>query len=210
MDDLLARRPGRGRHRHGGEEGLVARGRLGVAIVEIVDQLLDPHRIARRQLAVVEEAADIGVGGGVDVDREGRHRRLGDALDRIDRRVGIFFGLDVAGLRQRRGGAAAKLSVGIGTVDGATIGLPGATVPASAERALDQAPAAVLVFHLLRREAQLRAGRGRRCAVDESPAGAAGAGRMSMNAVVRRKAEIRYAVFTYAEPRLTIGRSFSD
>jgi hypothetical protein len=60
-----------------------ARLRPGIVVVEIVDQLLDPHRVARRQAALVEEPADIGIAGGVDVDREGRDRVIGDDDDGI-------------------------------------------------------------------------------------------------------------------------------
>ena len=48
--------------------------RLGVIVREVVDQFLDADRILRRRLTVVQEAADVGVRGGVDVGGEGRQR----------------------------------------------------------------------------------------------------------------------------------------
>ncbi len=106
MDDFLARRPGRGRHRDVRLERLVRRGRTLIAVVEIVEQLLHTHRVARRQRAVSEEAAHIGVGGGIDVDGEGRDRLLADALHRIGRRVRVFLGVEIWLLhRHGRGGS---------------------------------------------------------------------------------------------------------
>ena len=62
--------------------------RVGEA--EVVDQLLDAHRVGRRQRALVEEPADVRVRRGVDVDREGRERivsrRGGSCSRRSDRR----------------------------------------------------------------------------------------------------------------------------
>ena len=46
--------------------------RSGIAIGEVVDQLLDPDRVLRRQRALAQEAADVAVRGRVHVDREGR------------------------------------------------------------------------------------------------------------------------------------------
>ena len=45
--------------------------------------------------AVVQHPADIGVGAGVDVDREGRDRRVGDRLDRGDLLAGIALAIRV-------------------------------------------------------------------------------------------------------------------
>jgi hypothetical protein len=49
-------------------EGVVVRRR--VALVEVVDELLDADAGRIRQVAVVDEAAGDGVGGGVDVEAE--------------------------------------------------------------------------------------------------------------------------------------------
>ena len=55
----------------GGEGRFVVRIRAGVVVVEVVDELLDPHGIGRRQLVHLhEELPHVGVGGRVDVDRE--------------------------------------------------------------------------------------------------------------------------------------------
>ena len=48
--------------------------RVRVREAEVVDQLLDAHRVGGWQRAVVEEAADVRVRRGVDVDRERRER----------------------------------------------------------------------------------------------------------------------------------------
>ena len=57
-------------------EGL-ARRRHRIAVVEVVDQLLDAHGVGRRQPAFAQEPADIGVRRRVDVDGEGGERRRG-------------------------------------------------------------------------------------------------------------------------------------
>ena len=50
--------------------------RAGVVVVEVVDQLLDPDRVRRREPPFSEqEPPHVGVGGRVDVDRE-REKRL--------------------------------------------------------------------------------------------------------------------------------------
>ena len=48
--------------------------RVGVVEGEIVDQLLDPHRVLRRRLSEIQEAADVGVRGRIHVGRKGRQR----------------------------------------------------------------------------------------------------------------------------------------
>ena len=49
-------------------------GRRRIVVVEVVDHLLDAHRVLRRQLALVEEPPHVRVRRGVDVDRERRER----------------------------------------------------------------------------------------------------------------------------------------
>jgi hypothetical protein len=66
--------------RHG--ERLVPLG-LRVVVREIVDELLDPHGVPRRPPAGREEAADVGVGGRVDVDRERRERLFADGAEPV-------------------------------------------------------------------------------------------------------------------------------
>ena len=65
--------------------------RLRIVVGEVVDQLLDADRILRRQLALVQEAPDVGVRRGVDVDRERRQRLVGRAgpLVVVDPVVGL-------------------------------------------------------------------------------------------------------------------------
>ena len=54
----------------------------GVVVVEVVDQLLDPHGIGRRQrVHLHQELPHVGVGGRVDVDRERRDGRAALGLD---------------------------------------------------------------------------------------------------------------------------------
>ena len=86
--------------------GVVAR-RGRVVVGEVVEQLLDPDRVLRRQRALVEEPADVGVAGGVDVDRERRERLVPDAEERVvDDVVVILRARDGA----RRGGLAGLCS----------------------------------------------------------------------------------------------------
>ena len=75
--------PGRGHERDAGRErGLAALG-AGVVVGEVVDELLDPHRVRLRQHPAVEGRAHEAVGGGVCVDRERGDRLLGDHLDGV-------------------------------------------------------------------------------------------------------------------------------
>src|SRR3954463_6847854 len=66
-----------------GAERLRDIARRGVVVGEIVDQLLGPDRGRLRQDIPVQRGADEGIGGGVDIDREGRDRLLADQLERI-------------------------------------------------------------------------------------------------------------------------------
>jgi hypothetical protein len=43
---------------------------LGIGVIKVVEQLLGAHRVLGGQLALVEEAADIGITAGVHVDTE--------------------------------------------------------------------------------------------------------------------------------------------
>ena len=55
--------------------------RLGIVVREIVDHLLDAHRVARRTLPVAQEAPH-AVRGAVDVDGERRQRVVDHAEER--------------------------------------------------------------------------------------------------------------------------------
>ena len=53
-------------------EGLAAACHRAALPREVVDQLLDAHRVVGRQLAGHEHAPHIGIGASIDIDREGR------------------------------------------------------------------------------------------------------------------------------------------
>ncbi len=74
--------------------------RQSVLVGEIIDQLLHPHRIGRRQPPFVQEPPHIGVGTGIDIDAERRHRLLGRQLHRMLLQVLVF--LAVGGRRWRQ------------------------------------------------------------------------------------------------------------
>ena len=42
---------------------------LRVVVFEVVDHLLDAHRVHRRRLTLADPSSDVGVAGGIDVDR---------------------------------------------------------------------------------------------------------------------------------------------
>ena len=67
----------------GGHRERLARRRRRVVVAEVVDQLLDPDGVRRRQLSLVQEAPDVGVRGRVHVDREGGQRILGGAMKAV-------------------------------------------------------------------------------------------------------------------------------
>ncbi len=52
--------------------------RCRVVVAEVVDQFLDPHGVGRRQASFLQDATDIGVRRGIDIDTEGRHRLRAD------------------------------------------------------------------------------------------------------------------------------------
>ena len=57
--------------------------RQRIAVVEIVNQFFHPHRIHRRQAAIVKEAAAVGIAAGVDINAEGGHRLLRHGMHRV-------------------------------------------------------------------------------------------------------------------------------
>ncbi len=94
-DELAPLRPGAGEDRDIGAERLIGRARRSVAIGEIIDHLLGPHRRRLGQDVAVERGADEGIGGGVDIDREGRDRILTRDLERILGRGGELVAADI-------------------------------------------------------------------------------------------------------------------
>ena len=52
-------------------EGAISRG-LGILVGEVINQFFDANGIFGGTLAVIDEAAKVTVGGGIDIDREGR------------------------------------------------------------------------------------------------------------------------------------------
>ncbi len=90
---LAALVPGRGEQSEIDGERIVRALRPGIGVVEIIDHLLDSHRIDGRQHALLQETPDIGVGCGVDVDRQGRDRIFAHQLHRIG--IDLFVPLAV-------------------------------------------------------------------------------------------------------------------
>ncbi len=88
---LVLRLPGRGYDLGVDREWVVALG-LRVVIREVVHELFDSDRVARRQLAVLhDEAPHVAVGRAVDVDREGRQGIGGDGDEGILDDLVILF-----------------------------------------------------------------------------------------------------------------------
>ncbi len=71
--------------------GVAASRGAAYVVVEVVDQLLDAHRVLRRQAALVQDAPHVAVGAGVDVDAERRDGILGCAMHRDSRRSSRRF-----------------------------------------------------------------------------------------------------------------------
>ena len=66
--------PRRRDHRHRRLERRIETARRRIVVREVVDHLFEPHRLGLRQIAVLEQAAHIGIGRRIDIDRERRHR----------------------------------------------------------------------------------------------------------------------------------------
>jgi hypothetical protein len=90
LDEGMGGVPGAGGGFHVYGEGVFALGR-GVGVGEVVDHFLDAHGVGGRQLPGAEEAADVGIGGGIHVDGECRERFIRDALERVALDGGIGF-----------------------------------------------------------------------------------------------------------------------
>ena len=85
MDELVGSIPGRGDDGDRGLERCVGSFGRGVGVGEIVDHLLDAHRVLLRHFPGIEGTAREGIGGRVDIEREGRDGLGGDLLDAIVR-----------------------------------------------------------------------------------------------------------------------------
>ncbi len=100
MQELRALVPRRRHDGYGRLERLFRRLGSFPVVGEIIDQLLDTHGIGVRQAAGQQRAADIGIGGRIDIRREGGDRIGRDALHRV--RIGRGEALAVF-RRQRHG-----------------------------------------------------------------------------------------------------------
>ena len=67
--------------------------RTRVVVGEIIDQLLHPHGIHRRQAAIIQKTAHIGVAAGVHVDAEGGNRLLRHFMHGVGADLAILFGI---------------------------------------------------------------------------------------------------------------------
>ena len=67
--------------------------RQRIAVVEIVNQFFHPHRIHRRQAAIIEEAAAVGIAAGVDINAEGRHRLLRHGMHGVGADLAVLLGV---------------------------------------------------------------------------------------------------------------------
>jgi hypothetical protein len=77
--------------------------RCGIGVVEVVDELLGANRVRIRQHTLIEQAADVGVGGRIDVDRKGRHGVLECGVHGIVVEVRVPLPVDGAGRRIEAG-----------------------------------------------------------------------------------------------------------
>ncbi len=92
-DEVVIGVPGAARDLGVDRERDVAVG-AGVVVGEVVDHLLDADGVGRRQQALVEEPSDVGVRGGVDVDREGGEGvGGGDGLEVVLDEGGVLLGV---------------------------------------------------------------------------------------------------------------------
>ena len=94
----MLRFPGRLPHLGGDREGVLSRHFVPL-VGEVVDHLLDADRVDRRPLSILDEAAHVGVRGPVDVDGEGRQRRLAHELETVLADGGVRLGVGVGGGR---------------------------------------------------------------------------------------------------------------
>ena len=100
--------------------GCAVRPRRRVIVGEIIDHFLGPHRGRLGQDILVQRGADPRIRSGVDVDREGRDRRLADDLERVFGEVGELVAADVvigrrsSALRRWHAGRRAAAAAGGG------------------------------------------------------------------------------------------------
>ncbi len=94
-DQLVLALPGAVGQLDAGGEGLLFAFRLGIVVVEVVDHLLGADRALGRQAIGIEEPSDVGIGGRVDVYREGRQRLLRHQHEGIGHEVVVGFGVEL-------------------------------------------------------------------------------------------------------------------
>ncbi len=97
MIGVPRRRGELGRHR----ERLGPRG-LRVVVAEIVDHLLDADGVLGRQMPLGHEPPHVGIGRGVDVDREGGERAPGRRLPGVVVDPPVLLGIEVPGVGHPR------------------------------------------------------------------------------------------------------------
>ena len=90
------------------ERMLARAGRRRIAIGEVIEELLDADRVRRRQHLLAEEAADVGIAGRIDVDREGRLRLFLHRLERVVDDACVHFGVEYGHERRRCGGSGGR------------------------------------------------------------------------------------------------------
>src|SRR5687768_6004102 len=77
----------------GGDAERVLTAGLGEVVGEVVDHLLHPDRIGRRERPLGQEAADVGVAGLVDVDAERGERNGGGGAEAVLTEVRVLLGV---------------------------------------------------------------------------------------------------------------------
>ena len=101
-DEPVRTPPGSFPHLGGDREGVVA-GNPAPIVGEVVDHLLDPHRVDRGPLAGLNEAPDVGIRRPVHVDREGGKGRCADQAEVVFPDMRVRLGVEFAQRGERKG-----------------------------------------------------------------------------------------------------------
>ncbi len=96
-----------------GDAKRIVAGRLRIVVGEVVDELLKPHGIRRRQLAACQIPTHVGIARRVDVDGERRERSVGRAEERILRHRVVRLGVHRAIAATDRIDAGLKVEVAL-------------------------------------------------------------------------------------------------